>query len=88
MSVYELLCRSKDSDQFEDWFNLHIMSRGVKISFERYRYLLALEENHPEETHFHLVQDTSIYFGVSEQTIYKDISKMEFEVKGLLGLNG
>ena len=87
MSVYELLCRSKNSDQFEDWFNLHIMSRGVKISFERYRYLLALEKNHPEETHFHLVQDTSIHFDVSEQTIYKDISKMEFEVKGLLGLN-
>jgi hypothetical protein len=88
MSVYELLCRSKDSDRFEDWFNLHIMSRGVKISFERYRYLLALEKKHPSETHFHLVQDTSIHFDVSEQTIYKDISKMEFEVKGLLGLNG
>ena len=88
MSVYELLCLSKESDQFEDFFSLHIMSNGMKISFERYCYLLTLEKNHPEETHFHLVQDTSIHFDVSEQTIYNDITKMKFEVKGLLGLNG
>ena len=56
---------------------------SVKISFERYCYLLTLEKNHPEETHFHLVQDTSIHFDVSEQTIYNDITKMKFEVKGL-----
>ena len=83
MSVYELLCLSKESDQFEDFFSLHIMSNGMKISFERYCYLLALEKKHPSETHFHLVQDTSIHFDVSEQTIYNDITKMKFEVKGL-----
>ena len=88
MSVYELLCLSKESDQFEDFFSLHIMSSGMKISFERYCYLLALEKKHPSETHFHLVQDTSIHFDVSEQTIYNDIIKMKFEVKGLWGLNG
>ena len=87
MSVYELLCLSKESDQFEDFFSLHIMSNGMKISFERYCYLLALEKKHPSETHFHLVQDTSIHFDVSEQTIYNDITKMKFEVKGLWGLS-
>ena len=47
MSVYELLCLSKESDQFEDFFSLHIMSNGMKISFERYCYLLALVKKHP-----------------------------------------
>lgn len=81
--LLNILNFSKESDQFEDFFSLHIMSSGMKISFERYCYLLTLEKNHPEETHFHLVQDTSIHFDVSEQTIYNDITKMKFEVKGL-----
>ena len=78
MIVYDYLCQIEGSKQLEEYFKLHIFCDGLKTSFRRYRYFLELLQKYPEESSFNLLLDTSIYFNVSEQTIYKDIAKMEF----------
>ena len=76
MRVYDMLCQLQSTGRLEEIFVHHIFCVGLKISFERYCYLIDLQRTYPDETHFHLVQDTSIHFDVSEQTIYKDIGKI------------
>ena len=76
MRVYDMLCQLQSTGRLEEIFVHHIFCVGLKISFERYCYLIDLQCTYPDETHFHLVQDTSIQFDVSEQTIYKDIGKI------------
>ena len=76
MRVYDMLCQLQSTGRLEEIFVHHIFCVGLKISFERYCYLIELQRSYPDETHFHLVQDTSIHFDVSEQTIYKDIGKI------------
>ena len=80
MRVYDMLCQLQSTGRLEEIFVHHIFCVGLKISFERYCYLIELQRTYPDETHFHLVQDTSIHFDVSEQTIYKDIGKMEMTI--------
>lgn len=80
MKIYDLLRQSKGTELFDDLFRCHIFCNGLKISFKRYDFLLRLQAQFPEETHFHLVQDTCIHFHVSEQTIYTDIAKMEMDL--------
>ena len=76
MRVYDMLYQLQSTGRLEEIFVHHIFCVGLKISFERYCYLIDLQRTYPDETHFHLVQDTSIHFDVSEQTIYKDIGKI------------
>ena len=78
MTVYELLCQEECTARFEDFFKLHVFCDGVKTSFRRYKYLQRLIQEQPDESFYHLLIDTSIYFGVSEQTIYADVAKMKF----------
>ena len=80
MRMYDFLSQVQGTDYFNHLFQFHILCDGVKTSCERYSYLVHLQEIFPHETHFHLVQDTSIHFQVSEQTIYTDIGKMEFDL--------
>ena len=80
MKIYDLLRQLKGTELFDDLFRCHIFCNGLRISFERYDFLLRLQAQFPEETHFHLVQDTCIHFHVSEQTIYTDIGKMEMDL--------
>ena len=74
MRVYDMLCQLQSTGRLEEIFVHHIFCVGLKISFERYCYLIDLQRTYPDETHFHLVQDTSIHFDVSEQTIFAERS--------------
>ena len=80
MRIYDFLCQVEGTVYCNHLFKFHIFCDGLKASFDRYSYFLHLQAAFPNETHFHLVQDTSIHFDVSEQTIYTDICKMEFEI--------